>query len=59
MNWAEYKDPVTHMCLAGAVVASWCLTQEVASSSPFDDKHVLETFREKYQAILPIPPIKY
>ena len=47
------------MCLAGAVVVSWCLTQEVASSNPFNDKHVLETFREKYQAILPIPPIKY
>ena len=23
------------MCLAGAVVASWSLTQEVAGSSPF------------------------
>ena len=35
MNWAEFKDPVSHMCLAGAVVASWSLTQEVAGSSPF------------------------
>ena len=26
---------VSHMCLAGAVVASWSLTQEVAGSSPF------------------------
>ena len=24
------KDPVSYMCLAGAVVASWSLTQEVA-----------------------------
>ena len=35
MNWAEFKDPVCHMCLAGTVVASWSLTQEMAGSSPF------------------------
>ena len=35
MNWAQFKDPVSHMCLAGAVVASWSLTQEVAGLSPF------------------------
>ena len=35
MNWAEFKDPVSHVCLAGTVVASWSLTQEVASSNPF------------------------
>ena len=35
MNWAKFKDPVSHMCLAGAVVASWSLTQEVAGLSPF------------------------
>ena len=29
MNWAKIKDPVSHMCLTGAVVASWSLTQEV------------------------------
>ena len=22
----QFKDPVSHMCLAGAVVASWSLT---------------------------------
>ena len=22
MNWAKFKDPVSHVCLAGAVVAS-------------------------------------
>ena len=36
MNWSQSKDPVSHMCLAGAVVASWSLTQEVADSSPFN-----------------------
>ena len=25
-NWAEFKDPVSHMRLAGTVVASWSLT---------------------------------
>ena len=30
MNWAQFKDPISHMCLAGAVVACWSLTQEVA-----------------------------
>ena len=35
MNWAQFKDPVSHVYLTGIVVASWSLTQEVASSSPF------------------------
>ena len=35
MNWAQFKDPISHMCLAGAVVASWSLTQEMAGSNPF------------------------
>ena len=34
MNLTQFKDPVSHLCLAGAVVASWSLTQEVAGSSP-------------------------
>ena len=38
MNWSQFKDPISHMCLAGAVVASWSLTQEVAGLSPFNDK---------------------
>ena len=33
MNWSQFKDPVPHMCLAGAVAASWSLTQEVVGSS--------------------------
>ena len=35
MNWSQFKDLFSHICLAGDVVASWCLTQEVAGSSPF------------------------
>ena len=35
MNWAQFKDPVSHMCLAGAVAAFWSLTQEVTGLSPF------------------------
>ena len=30
MNWAQFKDHVSHMYLAGAVVAPGSLTQEVA-----------------------------
>ena len=29
------------MCLAGALVVSWSLTQEVAGSSLFNDKYLL------------------
>ena len=39
MNWSKFQDPVSHRCLAGAVVASWSLTLEVADSSPFKDKY--------------------
>ena len=30
MNWAQFEDPLAHLCLAGAVVAFWFVTQEVA-----------------------------
>ena len=39
MNWAQFKDRVSHMCHAGVVVAPWAITQEVAGSSPFNDKY--------------------
>ena len=35
MNWAQFKDSVSRMCLAGIAVAFWSLTQEMAGSSPF------------------------
>ena len=35
MNLSQSKDLVSHMCLAGAVVASWSLTQDAAGSNPF------------------------
>ena len=38
-NWAYFKDPLCDLCLPCAVVASWSLTQEVAGSSPFNDKY--------------------
>ena len=37
MNWGQFKDHVSHICLAGAVVASWSLTQQVAGLNPFND----------------------
>ena len=39
VNWAQFQDPVSHMCLAGTVVASWFVTQEVAGSSHFNNKY--------------------
>ena len=35
MNWSQFKDPVSHVCLAGAVVGFWSRIQEVAGSKPF------------------------
>ena len=34
MDWGQFKDLVYHMSLAGSVVASGSLTQEMAGSSP-------------------------
>ena len=33
MNWAQFKDSFSYMCLAGAVLAFWSLTQEVSGSN--------------------------
>ena len=35
MKCGKFKDPVSHMCLAGTMVASWSLTQEVAGLNSF------------------------
>ena len=35
MNWSEFKDLVSHMCLDSTVVASQSLTQEVAGLNSF------------------------
>ena len=35
MNWSKFKDHISSMCLAGTVVASWSLTQEVEGLNPF------------------------
>ena len=43
MNWAQFKDPASHMYLAGTVVASWSLTQEVAGSSSLADTAFIVT----------------
>ena len=34
MIWGQFNDPVSHNCLAGIVVTSWYLTQQVTSSNP-------------------------
>ena len=43
MNWAQFKDPLCYLCLAGTVVAFWSLTQDVAGSSPFHDVYFFVT----------------
>ena len=61
MNWAQFKDPVSHMCLAGAVLASWSLREAVAGSSPFavmtnifvtEFTELNETFRKSSSVIV-------
>ena len=44
MIWAQFKDPVSHMCLAGAAEASRSLGKEGAGSSPFNDKFFVTEF---------------
>ena len=46
MNWTQFKDPVSHLCLAGAVVASWSLTQEVVGSNPLMTNIFVTEFSE-------------
>ena len=43
MSWAQFKVTISPTCLAGTVIASWSLTQEVAGSSPFKDKNIFVT----------------
>ena len=33
-EFSEFTESIKSMCLAGAVVASWSLTQDVAGSNP-------------------------
>ena len=52
MNWAQFEDPVSHMCFASTVVASWSITQQVAGLSLFTvmtnifSLNSVKTFRE-------------
>ena len=58
MNWTQFKDPAFHMCLAGTMVASWSLTQDVAGSSPLmtnifitESTEFSENIKEKVQYV--------
>ena len=35
MKWAQFKDPISYMYLADAVLAYWSVTQEVVGLIPF------------------------
>ena len=61
MNWVNFRDPVSHLCFAGTLVACWFFTQEVAGSSPFivmintfvtEFSEISETFRKNFIFIL-------
>ena len=47
MNWAQFKDPVSHMCLDGIVVASLSLMKEVAGPSNCNASIFVTEFSEK------------
>ena len=46
MNWGQFKDPVSHMCLAGIVAAIWSLTQELVDLSPLMQNIFVTKFTE-------------
>ena len=46
MNWGQFKDTASHMCLSGVVVASWSLTQELAGLNPFNENILATEFAE-------------
>ena len=53
MNWAQFNYSISHICLAGYVIAYWSTTQEVAGSCPFNGNYVLslnsvKTFRKNF-----------
>ena len=48
MNWAEFKDPVPHMCLVGAVVASWSLVHKRWLGGKFDPFTVMTNIVIKF-----------
>ena len=41
INWTQFEYPVSHIYLAGTVVASLSPTQEVAGSSHFNEEYFL------------------
>ena len=47
MNWAQFKDTVSHMCLSGAVVASWFQPFTVMTNIL-----PVQAFRKKYNISL-------
>ena len=44
MNWAQFEDPVSHMCLACAVVACWSLLHNRWLSGKFEPFYCNDKF---------------
>ena len=45
MNWAQFKDPVSHMCLAGSVAACCFVTQELTGSNTHFCKNIFKNLQ--------------
>ena len=56
MNCTQFQDPVSHMYLAGTVVASRSLPQEVAGSSHFTVITNIFCHLEKLHCVVLVQP---
>ena len=59
MNLAQFQDPVSRICLSGAVVAFWSLTQEDAGLSPFNENILVTEFVEFSENNLRKSPMQF
>ena len=57
MNRAQFKDPTSHMCLAGAVVACWFVAQEVVGSDRHFCKNIFQDSVDSTEFIVVINSI--
>ena len=59
MNWSQFKDPVSYMCLDGTVLASWSVTEWVVVLRTFNcyDKYFCYWIRWTHWKLLGRTPI--
>ena len=44
INWDQFEDLVSDMCLPGSVEVSWSLTREATCSNSFNEKYICQWF---------------